>query len=74
MHAEGPGTSSEATRMPLGSVVILVGLRPSRSGRHGESSRPGRGCRSEVYRTAADSAAPESHRAAAAPTPCEWDR
>jgi hypothetical protein len=46
--------------MPLGSVVIRVGLRVSLSGRGGGRSRPGRGRRSEE-----SAAAPESCRAAA---------
>jgi hypothetical protein len=54
------GTSSEAMRMPLGSVVIRVGLRVSLSGRGGGRSRPGRGRSSED-----SAAAPESRRAAA---------
>lgn len=59
------GTSSVATRMPLGSVVTLVGLRPRLSGRGGGRSRPGRGRRSESSRAARASAA-DSRRAAAA--------
>lgn len=55
--------------MPLGSVVIRVGLRPRLSGRGGGRSRPARGRRSELSRAeedAADASAAENRRAAAA--------